>query len=139
MVSLATTPVVVQVDGAVLAQDLEHEAQPEQQAGQGDDERRYADLGEEEAVQRADGRAGDDGDEDREPLVHAVGDAEHGDTIAPATPLTEPTDRSISPSSSTKTMPTAIMPVADHGDRDVARGCRAERKLVVQALEDDRR
>ncbi len=31
--------------------------------------------------------------------------------VAPATPLTEPTDRSISPSSRTKTMPTAIMPV----------------------------
>ncbi len=33
-------------------------------------------------------------------------------TIAPETPLTEPTERSISPSSSTKMMPTAIMPVA---------------------------
>lgn len=32
-------------------------------------------------------------------------------TTAPETPLTEPTERSISPSSSTKTMPTAIMPV----------------------------
>lgn len=32
--------------------------------------------------------------------------------MAPATPLTEPTDRSISPSSSTKMMPTDIMPVA---------------------------
>lgn len=31
--------------------------------------------------------------------------------VAPATPLTEPTDRSISPSSRTKTIPTAIMPV----------------------------
>lgn len=30
---------------------------------------------------------------------------------APATPETEPTDRSISPSSRTKTIPTAIMPV----------------------------
>ncbi len=33
-------------------------------------------------------------------------------TTAPETPLTEPTERSISPSSSTKMMPTAIMPVA---------------------------
>ncbi len=32
-------------------------------------------------------------------------------TIAPDTPLTEPTERSISPSSSTKMMPMAIMPV----------------------------
>ncbi|CAM5598359.1 hypothetical protein SGLAM104S_07909 [Streptomyces glaucescens] len=31
--------------------------------------------------------------------------------MALAAPLTEPTDRSISPSSSTKTMPTEIMPV----------------------------
>ncbi len=31
---------------------------------------------------------------------------------APETPLTEPTERSISPSSRTKMMPTAIMPVA---------------------------
>lgn len=33
-------------------------------------------------------------------------------TRAPETPLTEPTERSISPSSRTKMMPTAIMPVA---------------------------
>ena len=48
-----------------------------------------------------------------EPVVHAVGDAEDGPDGRADTPPTEPTDRSISPSSSTKTMPTAIMPVAD--------------------------
>ncbi|MDQ0789825.1 hypothetical protein QFZ64_005322 [Streptomyces sp. B3I8] len=48
--------------------------------------------------------------------------------MALAAPLTEPTDRSISPSSSTKTMPTEIMPVPTMVTEMSLRFC-ADRKL----------
>ena len=66
-----------------------------------------------------------------EPLVHAVGDVQHRERWRAARPLTEPTDRSISPSSSTKTMPTAIMPVPTIVDGDVGEVL-GERKLAFR-------
>ncbi len=55
--------------------------------------------------------------------------------VAPATPLTEPTDRSISPSSRTKTMPTAIMPVPTMAT-DMSEKLLKGEEVAVQAGED---
>ena len=79
------------------------------------------------------------------PLARATSTASHSfmpwvtlstAVMAPATPLTEPTDRSISPSSSTKMMPTDIMPVATIATAMLLRFS-AREEGRVEALEDD--
>uniref|UniRef100_J1RUT9 Dehydrogenase n=1 Tax=Streptomyces auratus AGR0001 TaxID=1160718 RepID=J1RUT9_9ACTN len=66
------------VDGALVAHHPDLQAAPAEEAGQRDDEGRHTDFGEKEPVQGADGQSRDDGDQDREPVVDALGDAEDG-------------------------------------------------------------
>ncbi len=68
-------------------------------------------------------------------LGHAVVDAFSTANTAAESPLTEPTERSISPSSSTNTMPTAMSPVPTMSMLRLDR-LRGEERLV-EAGEDD--
>ena len=83
------------------------------------------------AVERADDGAGQDGREQGE-HERPVVDVKPTPRIAAARPLTEPTDRSISPSSSTSTMPSAIVPTAAHCSVRLTR-LRGDRKAGVEA------
>jgi hypothetical protein len=61
-----------------VVQDLLGHAAEEQHAGQGDDERRDADVGDPEAVPRTDGEADGEGGEDADPPRLPVPDDHHG-------------------------------------------------------------
>ena len=107
----ADDEVVLQHDGPARADQQQHDAVPAQQAGERHDERRDAELRDEDAVQRADRHARAERRERARPASRRSSRPGRSSSAVrtPATPDTKPTDRSISPSSRTKTMPIAMI------------------------------
>ena len=122
-----------------VAEDPELQAEEAEQAGQGDDEARHAEPGEEEAVEqrRSTAPAPRMATITREPERPAVAGRSRRRGWPRRAPLTEPTDRSISPSSSTRTMPIEMVPTPAHCRVEVDQVVRADRKCRVEDLEDD--
>src|SRR5690606_8088317 len=124
----------VEVDRAVAAEDLQHEALPEEQAGQGHGEGGHADAGEEEAVDGAGRGAGEDRQHERQDLVHPVGDAEHREGGARDT--ADRADRQVDLAEQQDEHDAdGDHAGADHGDRHVGEVAGGE-EVAVQAGED---
>ena len=123
------------------ADQQQHDAVPREQAGQRDDERRDADLRDDQPVERPDRRGRRRATiDDREPgRQHvAVAGSAGSRSSTPPTPQTKPTERSISPSSSDERR--CPCRSSRSGAIWTIRLTKlpAVRKLVVLGLEDDR-
>ena len=99
---------------------IELQAEHREQAGQRRDEARHAEAVEQQGIERADEAA--DGEAAR--MASATGQpwlTHSTPTIAEAKPLTEPTDRSISPTISMQTMPSAMTPTVEQSNSRLTR------------------
>ena len=106
---------VGKVDGAFGAEDVKLQSEEGQQTRKRRDEARHAKAVEELRIHPADQASRRQGHEDRQrrrPIVRTHSTPR----IAEERPLTEPTDRSISPTISTQTMPREMMPTVEQSN-----------------------